>query len=467
MSPDLPEDDLERRLRDVLHDRGLGVPAAPDALDRVHAGARRRQRRRSAGAVLGAVAIIGAAAAGISLRPHAHPAAVVADQHTASSSVSAFVSQAPPPGLVSESPGSVVSPGILASTGVTVASTPPTEVFNPVSVSAVGVNDYWVLGYTSSPDGEVATTVVRTTDGGQHFTKVGSPSAFVAQSPAKLAPDAITVADVRFGDTDNGWAYGDGLFQTSDGGASWSQLTDVPGGVVELVAANGTAWAVVDLSSRATSSDTTAHYALYSTKYGKTQQHWTPVQLPIDLGATQPSIVDQDGTVTVLASGPSRSSNRDHALVASAGGAFTDRVGPCSQDLGGYLSNSAAGIWAVCSTGHMAGVAVSTDRGASWKTVPNLPPPSFPDPGRGGVGAIDDTHALVYDFATTSLVRVTVGSSPVPVTSGPTAVGVGTLFIGFTTPSIGFVVAAQESATRQLWRTADGGTTWAMVNIGA
>jgi hypothetical protein len=276
---------------------------------------------------------------------------------------------------------------------------------------------------------------------------------------------------IRFANANVGWAFGDAflgndeIYVTSDGGASWSEDTQLPCYVEDLVAANGQAFAVVDTTPYNTVAR--AQFAIFTTSYGQGTQHWTRVPLPIDLGETTPSIVDQDGTITILASGPPRSGNRDHVLVAAPGGAFVDHIGPCYQDLGGYLSNSASGVWAICPTGHMAGVAVSTDRGASWKTVSNLPPPSFPDPGRGGVGAIDDTHALVYDFGTTSLVRISVGSSPVPVTSGPTTTGVGTLFIGFTTPSIGFVVAVHENSTRELWRTTDGGLHWTIVQVGS
>ena len=41
-------------------------------------------------------------------------------------------------------------------------------------------------------------------------------------------PDSAGVTDVRFVTTDSGWAFGPKLFQTSDGGASWSSVT-IPG----------------------------------------------------------------------------------------------------------------------------------------------------------------------------------------------------------------------------------------------
>jgi len=51
------DDELQRRQRDVLSSHRLGVPVSPDAIDRIHAGARRRQQRRTGASALGAVAI--------------------------------------------------------------------------------------------------------------------------------------------------------------------------------------------------------------------------------------------------------------------------------------------------------------------------------------------------------------------------------------------------------------------------
>jgi hypothetical protein len=95
--------------------------------------------------------------------------------------------------------------------------------------------------------------------------------------------------------------------------------------------------------------------------------------------------------------------------------------------------------------------------------VANLPPPSFPNPGSGGVGAIDNKHAVLFDLGKNDLVRVTVGSSPVQITSGPKAIGLATNFIGFTTPSLGFAIISGQSSRSQLWRTTDGGETWTAV----
>ena len=462
------DEELERRLRDVLSSRGLGVPVSPDAIDRIHAGARRRQQRRTGASALGAIAIIAIAAIAIALRPHDHGSTLAA--HKGSPSPTTVVSSSPPASPSAPIASPAVMPSAVASTAVVVptapavASTPPVQVFNPVSVSAISVNDYWVLGYTQAGV-TTSTTVLRTTNAGKTFASVGNPDAIIGTiSRGPPGTDTKVISDIRFGDTNNGWAYGGGLFATANGGTSWTAVTQIPGDVVDLAAANNTVWAVVSLAAatRSASTSATQDYAIYSSSYGTGAQSWSRVAMPIALGASQPSIVDQDGTVTVLADGPLRSGLMTHALISVGGGPFSDHTGPCFQDEGGVLSNSKLGIWANCPTGHASALLVSTDRGATWtaSTVPN----SFPNPG-AGIGAIDNVHAVVVNTGSNpgGLIRVST-NAPDVVAQGPGA-SVGT-FVGFTDASHGFaILKTQAGDVDQLWRTTDGGQTWSAVTF--
>jgi hypothetical protein len=367
--------------------------------------------------------------------------------------------------LVSEGPFSsapAISPLFQPLASESAAASQPTG-FTPVSVSAVGLNDYWVLGYTTTQASDgfgITTTVEQTTDGGQHFTADTAPPAFVAQSPTKLAPDAPTISQVRFGDANDGWAFGSKLFSTTDAGSSWSAVNGVAGGVVDLVAANNTAWAIVQTasSSGASPSAVSDQYALWSTTYGKGPQAWSPVALPIGLGSTTPSIVDQDGTVTVMASGPARAGNKVHVLIGAAGKPFTDHTGACEQDLGGTMSNSKKAIWAVCPHGIGANLYVSSDSGATWTA-------SKVDIGvetGAAIGAIDDSTAVVFDAANQRMTKI-LGSTATPI-SGTLISDV--TFLGFTTPAVGFAITVgEDGSTTQLLRTGDGGATWPAVTF--
>jgi hypothetical protein len=440
------------------------------------AGSRHGQQRRSAGAVLGAVAIIGIVAGGIALRPHDHTSTVAADMSSPSPATSALPSSIVSPGASSAAPASAApasaapassaaptSPLAEPATSQSAAANQPGG-FSPVSVSAISANNYWVLGYTSTKaaDGwDISSTIKHTTDGGQLFTASATPDAWVAQAPISLSPDAPTISQIRFGDAKGGWTFGSKLFETTDGGASWSAVSELPGPVIDLVASNGIAWAIVQTaSSTGESSPTVAdQYALWSTSYGTTSHVWSPVALPIALGSVAPSIVDQDGTITLMAAGPSRTGTRVHVLIAPPGKPFIDHSGPCEQDLGGTLSNSKAAIWAQCPHGNGASLWISTDEGANWTSVN----PAIVEVETGtALGAIDSTTAVVFDAANQRLTKISGNLAT------PTALrGISDVpFLGFTNPTVGFAITIGDDVFTQLQRTTDGGQTWTVVNLG-
>src|SRR6185437_16060703 len=94
--------------------------------------------------------------------------------------------------------------------------TPPAD-FVPISVTAVNAKTFWVLGHAACGD-QVCTGIAKSTDAGKSFTEVGAP-------PSTLVPDVRgtidvfgvdTISDIRFVDALNGWAFGGGLWQTTD-----------------------------------------------------------------------------------------------------------------------------------------------------------------------------------------------------------------------------------------------------------
>ena len=479
MTQQPPDEEFERRLRNVLHSRRLGVPVPLDAIDRIHAGARRRQQRRSGASVLGAVAIIAIAAVAIGVRPHGHGSDVAGNLRTASASptVAAASSASATPRLFGATSASAPASAAPVSSEPPISSLPQPLAsqssaagqpagFTPVSVSAVGLNDYWVLGYTSTKSTggyNITTTVEETTDAGQHFVTDTTPPALVAQAQPR-GHDTTTISQIGFGDAKDGWTFGSTLFSTTDAGASWSAVNGISGGVIDLVASNNTAWALVQTasSSGASSPAVSNQYALWSTSYGTGAQAWSQVALPINLGSTTPSIVDQDGTVTLMASGPSRTGNKVHTLIGTAGKPFTDHTGPCEQDLGGTLSNSKKAIWAECPGGTQATLYVSKDAGATW-TASAVNDPTKIELERGAaIGAIDDTTAVVFDAAAQRLSKIS-GTS----VTATSATGVSDVtFLGFTTPAVGFAITVgEDGTTTQLLRTADGGTSWSAVTF--
>jgi hypothetical protein len=92
----------------------------------------------------------------------------------------------------------------------TTAGTVPVG-FQPQSFTAISEFTWWLLGTAPcahSPHS--CTTIVQTTDGGPQFIRIP-------------APPTRDVSEVRFADSSNGYAYGQQLWSTHDGGRTWTQ----------------------------------------------------------------------------------------------------------------------------------------------------------------------------------------------------------------------------------------------------
>jgi hypothetical protein len=455
MSPERRDDDLERRLRAVLHGRAVGLPVEPDAIERIHAGARRRQVRRNATSSLGAVAVIAVAAAGIALRPHTHPAVTT----TASQTPTVTRSAEPSPSSVASS-APAIAPSLLASTAPSSpASTlvaPQISGFQPVSFSAVSASHYWVLGYVPCATG-ACTTIATTTDG-KTFSSIGRMSnGSLLPDAGPNRPSASSAVDVRFGDAQDGWLYGYALLQTRDGGNTWSADAKVPGDVVALAAASHRVWAVTQTAT--SGSDL---FQLWGASYASgTIGKWSRVTLPSKLGGVLPDIAINGSTVMILANGTSPSAGgRDHFLISSDAKTFSDLPGPCpTSSLGAKLSNAPGALWASCLADTTASLSYSADAGQSWHDTKVS---SFNN--ALVVGAVSPSRAIAAD-TNAGLRAVTSGGVVQPVTE-PTTEWRGFSFIGFTTSTVGFAIAGASGGPIELWRTDDAGAAWVKVDIG-
>jgi hypothetical protein len=450
------DDDLERRLRDVLNSRGLGVPVSPDAIDRIHAGARRRQQRRAMASSVGAVAIIAIAAVAIGVRPHSHGSTVADNLRSASPSAIAssaapsspaavqsstpVVASSPPSSHVPSTPAPVV---VAAATPYPTAGSAVPANFAPISVTAVNDKTYWALG-TQQCGNVSCTAIVSTTDAGSHFTEIAAPHA------ATISIDNATrpVFNLRFADSSNGWAYGDALWTTSDGGATWVDTSLPAGSVKDLEAARnpgaaaGTAWAVVQPIPF------TSGYQLWQAPYatGSGTATWQQVALGADPpGDTAPSLVVKGATAYLLASDAKHVA---HLYVASAGAATTTHAAPCVANSEAF-SAGVGSLWIGCTTG----ATVSTDGGATWHTAATPSKVAL-----GVVGGIDATTAVV-DQGPSLVVVSTTGA---PKTAAISSAGANFSFLGFTDTKVGY---ALSQAPDELWRTTDGGHTWTAVKF--
>jgi hypothetical protein len=416
------DDEFERRLRAVLHDRQLSVTPAPDALDRVHAGVRRRHQHRMLASGLTAVAVVAVAASGVALhvnsegrsRPVAAPLITTAAPTTPTSTPSTHAASSPAP--------------LLSSAAVVVPTpTPSAPAMSIASFTAVGLQSYWVLGATPGCTAG-CTGVERTSDGGKTFERVGVTNTTTALPALANGTDtAATVSDIRFA---------------------------MPGLVVDLAAVNGTAWAVVQ-----TSSASKTEFVLYRSDYpaSGTAAAWKKVALPIKIGEI-PSLAVQGSTAYLLTETPGPKADLNELLLLPVKGAVTQVAGPCLPGLDVRLSAGASKsiLWATCSDGQRSTAYVTADNGGSWTTVPL----ANPSPTLGGISAT----TAVFGETLGPLVLLSSTGTTTPVTE-PVATLAGFDFIGFTNATEGFAVAGPPTGGGQLWRTTDAGHTWTVVRV--
>lgn len=435
--------DFERELRRVLHDDRWSLAPPSNTLDRVHAGAnRRRRRKRVAAGGLSALSVVAVAVLALTIPQQLGNY----DQQGSSAGPSAKTSSKhvqPSPQLTAQRPKSSVEsstqpPSTASSTHPAAGGAVPAH-FAAASMTATGASTFLVLG-TAPCDNPICTSVVRTDDGGRTFRGMPAPKAPLSSNP--MGGD--TVSDLRFADSTDGYAFGGSLWTTHDGAQTWHRQR-LPGTVVSVEAAQGTAWAVVKsggthrLYRSATSSDS-----------------WSRVALPAALDDATPALVLQPGLVVMLG----ESSGSAVAFVSTDGGrTFQQRPNPCPMALGGPNLSAAGGtLWAFCPTGTQGRPYASTDGARSWTPVPGGPAGGWANSsvigGRSAGSAVLASGGELY--------RVATGGGVQHESSPSIGSGASLRFVGFTTPQLGYAILAHPS-TSSLLRSTDGGHTWSVV----
>ena len=315
--------------------------------------------------------------------------------------------------------------------------------FRPQTAAAVGSRDYWVLGYYAC-GGRSCAALVRSTDRGRHFERVALPW----RSPRVNLP-TLTFVNSRLG-----YLLGGRLYITHDGGTSWHPSGPrggrefAVGGRRRLCPQQEPPCALADRTKLvADGSASASGTASWSRSPRVVGQVWL-------LGSTRHI---RAGDVTLRSS--------------DAGAIFKTSHGPCIPELGGRLVPAGRGVvWAVCPSGMMAGLSLSTNGG---RTFPRYR--SLHDPGGtrlpaltngGGIFPSSPRAAVLYRGASGPLFRTTdMGRRwiSVPRTGRLEQL----MWLGFATSRVGVGLFTTKSHPNQasLWRTTDRGATWHSVPI--
>jgi photosystem II stability/assembly factor-like uncharacterized protein len=352
-----------------------------------------------------------------------------------------------------------VLPTAVATTSPTLAVAIPTPTpslptpagFQPVALSAISENDFWVLGRApcTTVNG-CASEILRTTNGGASFQRIPAPvTVYLTGSGTGGSP---TVSDLRFADASDGWAFGDGpAYVTHDGGAHWYELNPEWTFLQIEPGANGYVYASVEICPTP-SSTTGCVDALMRSQAGG--DAWVKLAIP-GTPVGWPSIGVHGNTVWVMYFD---SSIRVAWTSGDDGQVWNPASMPCEPDLGGLFDPvSTSVIWAFCATGTEGDAAVSTNGGAFYVTHDG-PATAF---GNGSfVGALSAREAFVAGPAGVA-VTTNGGLSYHTLPQPP-----GARWIGFTDSEVGYVISQnQTTLASQLWRTTDGGSVWAVVSL--
>lgn len=110
----------------------------------------------------------------------------------------------------------------VAPSGALIPGGPVPVGFQATDLSFTSVTDGWALG-TAPCSASPCTSLLHTTDSGAHWSGGHAPSAALfATRACESAPSCVT--HVRFASQQVGYAYGWGLYMTTDSGLTWAQV---------------------------------------------------------------------------------------------------------------------------------------------------------------------------------------------------------------------------------------------------
>jgi hypothetical protein len=250
-----------------LSERVDPLPPPPGTFELIRRRARQRKYRRLA-ITASAAAVIVAAAVTV---PQVVNLPVLSPAGTSRVTAGRGPSATPDGAGRTESAAATSPPSAAGSA----APVPPD--FRPTSVTFVGTETGWVIGQAGVAGAcatEFCTSVARTDNAGKTWTGI----------PAPLAgpPDGATgVSQVRFLNTEDGWAFGPELFATTNGGKDWTAVGTGGLRVTDLETVGDRVFALFASCTGGGSAFAGActHFTLYSASAtaSSAAADWTPV----------------------------------------------------------------------------------------------------------------------------------------------------------------------------------------------
>jgi photosystem II stability/assembly factor-like uncharacterized protein len=340
------------------------------------------------------------------------------------------------------------------STGATTAG--PTAPGGPVpagteatSITFISPDTAFVLG-TAPCDVQPCSAILRTTDRGGHWVGLPAPR----ENVSYYLGDGLW--GLRFADARNGYAFGQGLWETSDGGASWHKATPPAPTVLSLEAVQDRGLVAVAQSCQP-GKGCGHRIGVYHQSIGGS---WSAVG-SVRTYFNDASISVHGSVVWVLA-------GLNLYVSTDGGGSFQTESQPCPTRLGqpGSISDDGAHVYLLCAGNGAAG---STQKYLYRSAGPNSPwtlvgrPPAGGDGGEISAGS-DGSIVIATSSGASLLYRSADGGRTWGTALTEDDGGAGWSDLGFTTSSDAVVVHGPALAGSQrpgkVLLSSDGGLTW-------
>ena len=340
--------------------------------------------------------------------------------------------------------------------------------FRAVDLTWTSTTEGFALG-TAPCQTAPCTSIVRTTDGGQHWVGLPAPKAELTEDGTqKCASNCVT--NLRFATPLIGYAYGETtMYLTTDGGAHWVKQD---GGAHALEIADGIvvriAYARADCPDVGTGSG--CPFKLLRAPVGSNA--WQDIRLPAGALNTGVTLARSGPLVVVGTFGnPAGGAEDAHAVLFSStddGATWSRRADPCPTIGAGSTAAHEVDTTQITTAADRSVTVLCQERGDQnlrFTMTSTNAGQSFVRTGQNLPDSADGTELLAAASARTLFVQIAtlVGSSNAGATWRAVTAPAQLSSVGFESATVGHGIGVRTAGTvgsPVVWRTYDAGATW-------